>query len=436
MAPSGKRANELPTGILKTACGYRTVVWLPHPDRPKGWVASKRWKAEATLTEMRQWREDRRVEARKPTPIAEEEPELFGFIADAATYLDSVRAMPSFKDRARDIGEWIAIFGERPSLEITSQPIRAARDRWMTIGPKRVLETRKEQKPHWVSKAIPLSPSAVNHRLRALENFFTVMYPHEENPVREVPEAIEPDAEPRGHSFALALEILAQMPDITTPKKGQAAEKGSLSRARFEAMLWTGLPAVQISRLTPEMVNWQAGTLTVPRRKKGRTSRRSRSRVSVKPRPLLPQAQDALKRFFALNGQRKFSSTSLSRSVHRAIAAANRIRADKQLPLMPPRLRVYDLTRHTFGTEAMRASGNLKAVQELLGHADITQTERYAAAAVAEQTVLAIDQLAQAIKRKKRTAGRTAGWQGADKVSPLISSGRDRTRRTSIRKNA
>ena len=39
--------------------------------------------------------------------------------------------------------------------------------------------------------------------------------------------------------------------------------------------------------------------------------------------------------------------------------------------------RFHDL-RHTKGTRALRATGNLKAVQKLLGHADITTTSRYA----------------------------------------------------------
>src|SRR3990167_10186362 len=59
-------ARELPTGIARTATGYRTWVWAGGRNH------SKRWKADATVTEMRDWREDQRVEARKPTPIAEQ----------------------------------------------------------------------------------------------------------------------------------------------------------------------------------------------------------------------------------------------------------------------------------------------------------------------------------------------------------------------------
>lgn len=110
------------------------------------------------------------------------------------------------------------------------------------------------------------------------------------NPVRDVPEIEQPDAEPRGHRFALALEIFSFMPDRTTPKKNGTHESGSLSRVRFEAMLWTALNAVQLARLKPDVhIDWIAGTYLPPRRKKGKKSRRARGRHE-RPRPLLPQA--------------------------------------------------------------------------------------------------------------------------------------------------
>lgn len=402
----------------------RTFQWVRDPTRPNGRVITKRWKDGATASEIRQWREEVRVAARTPPPLAKTPVDVLGFAADAVTYLDAVRAMPSWADRVRDIGEWIAIFGETPSLAIGSARIRAARDQWLMVGPKRVLEKVKGETPVWVSKPIPLSASTVNHRLRALENFYTVLYPKTDNPVREVPEADEPDVEPRGQTFKLGLEILSCMPDITSPKKGGTHEPGSLSRVRFETMLWTGLPAIQLMRLKPERVDWIAGTVLVPRRKKGKKSRRAR-RHQERARPLLPHALTALKRFFALGANTRFSSTSLARSVRRAIRAANIKRAKHRRPLISEALTVYELTRHTFGTEVFRASKNLKAVQDLLGHADINQSARYALAAVTEGNATAIRQMAARTRRP---------YHG--KVSPHQTAGRDRTGRKQKRGNA
>jgi integrase len=412
-------ARELPTGIVRTASGYRTAQWVPDPDRPNGRVRTKRWKSDATVTEMVQWREAQRVDARKPKPVAEQPVVLTGFAADAVTYLEAVRAMPSYTDRARDIGEWIAIFGDTPTAAIAATPIRTARDQWLTVGPKRVLERVTGEKPRWIAKALPLSASTVNHRLRALENFFTVL--GKPNPVHEVPEATEPDPMPRGQTFALALEILSFMPDRTSPTKGGTYEPGSLSRVRYETMLWTGLSPVQLARLQPDVhIDWIAGTYLPPRRQKGKHSRRAKRRPD-RPRPLLPQAIAALTRFFALGANRRFSNASIGKSVKRAARAANSARAAAGLPLIPPAT-VRDLTRHTFGTEVFRASKNLKAVQDLMGHADINQTTRYAMAAVTEHTAIAV----------RQTAARARAGKVGGKVSPVKPSRRDRTRRTPI----
>lgn len=413
--------RNLPTGIVKTASGFR--VWQRIHPGPHG-LKSKRFPRTATLTDMQHWREDQRTEGRKPKPITEQPVMLTGFAAEAATYLQAVRAMPSFKDRARDIADWLIIFGDQPTQAITAAAIRTARDQWLTVGPKRVLEKARGQKATWVNKPLPLAASTVNHRLRALENFFTVLHPDQPNPVRAVPEAHEPPPEPRGHTFALALEVLSYMPDVTKPVKGGTHEPGSLSRVRFEAMLWTGLPAVQLARLKPELVDWRAQTVLVPRRQKGKHSRRARTRQD-QPRPLLPMAIAALKRFFALQANRQFSTSALAHSVKRAIRAANRERATRGRALIPESIRVYDLTRHTFGTEAMRASQNLKAVQDLMGHADINQTSRYAMAAVREGNRLAVRQLAASAR--KVTTGN---------LSPLKVSLRERSRRVRARKPA
>jgi Meiotically up-regulated gene 113 len=55
----------LPTGIVRTKTGYRAFVWVPDPDRPSGRIKTKRWKRDASLAEMKAWREAQRVEARK-----------------------------------------------------------------------------------------------------------------------------------------------------------------------------------------------------------------------------------------------------------------------------------------------------------------------------------------------------------------------------------
>lgn len=427
---------SLPPGITRTATGYRAFVWVQWPGYPKGRVRSKRFSRtptyEPTVKEAVAWQEDRRVEARRrkaddPVPVGA------GFLADAETYLESVTAMVGIKDRRRHIREWAALFGERPRSEIQPHEIRAQRDQWLTVGPKHVLVKPPGEKARWEARAIPLSATSVNHRLRALENLYTVLDGKTAyNPVREVDEAEPPDVAPRGQSFALAYEILSFMPDVTTPTKNGTHEKGSLSRVRFEAMLVTGFPAKQLGMLQPEHVHWDVPSVVPPKRVKGRSSRRARARRQVKPRQLMPAAVPILRRFFAMQANRPFSSTSLARSVRRAIRAANTVRAQRELPPIPLTLRLYDLTRHTFGTEVFRLTKNLLLVKDLMGHSDIEQSERYAMAAIQEHQVASVTELS-AVARAARLAARRPpaprGGKVAGKVSPRTLSAHVRTPR-------
>jgi site-specific recombinase XerC len=400
-------ARTLPTGITRTATGYRAFVWVPWPGYPDGRIRSKRFTRtptyEPTVKECEDWREDRRVEARRkkaddPTPTGE------GFLADAERYLEVVKAMVGIKDRIRHIREWGVLFGERPRDGIQPHEIRAQRDQWLTVGPKHVLVKPPDGgKARWEVLAIPLSASSVNQRLRALENMFTVLDGVKAaNPVREVDEAEPPEELPKGQTFTLGYEILAHMPDITTPKKGGAIEAGSLSRVRFETMLVTGFPAKQLGKLLPTHVNWDVPSVTPPKRLKGRRRRRARARRKVKPRQLMPAAVPVLRRFFAMDANKPFSSTSLGRSVKRAIRQANEVRTRRRLPLIPETLSVYDLTRHTFGTEVFRLSKNLLLVKDLLGHATLEQSERYAMAAIQEHQVDSVTQLSRVAHRAAR----------------------------------
>jgi len=429
--------KALPTGITRTANGYRAFVWVPWPGYPDGRVRSKRFTRtatyEPTLKEMEDWREDQRVDARRreaddPIPVGE------GFLADGERYLETVQALVGIKDRRRHIREWAALFGERPRAEIQPHEIRAQRDRWLTIGPKRVLEKPPGEKARWIALPIPLSASSVNQRLRALENLYTVLDGRGAyNPVREVDEVEPPDVQPKGQTFALAYEILSFMPDVTTPTKNGTHEKGSLSRVRFEAMMVTGFPAKQLGMLLPAHVNWDVPSVLPPKRLKGRRSRRARARRTVKPRQLMPAAVPVLRRFFAMQANRKFSSSSLRRSVKRAIVAANRARARRGLPAIPETLRPYDLTRHTFGTEVFRLTKNLKLVQDLMGHASLEQSERYAMAAIQEHQVASVTELstvarAARMKARRQPPGPTRAGKVGGKVSPRKSSRDVRTR--------
>jgi len=299
-------------------------------------------------------------------------PSLTGFAADARRYLEAAQAMPSYQDRARDIAIWVDLFGDRPRALIAAVEIRAARERWLTVGPRR--------RQHWVTDPIsgkrvrhdelvdePLAASTVNHRLRALENLYTVLDGrHARNPVREVPEARETERQIRAVPLDVVRTVLAAMSDTAT-------------RARLAVLAYTGLPHASLARLQPDHANQKAKTLWVPGRQKGEGTR---GRLL----PLTRDGVDALKALARHDAWGPFSRGSLRRAWRRACRAVD-----------VPEVRVYDL-RHSYGTLALQATGDLRATQLLLGHSTPKLTERYARAAINP----ALEQAAKAIQRAQR----------------------------------
>lgn len=387
-------ARGLPTGIVRTAHGYRTFQWIPDPRYPNGRIASKRWPAGASLDDMKRWREQQRVEARAPKPVIVAPVTPEGFAAEAAAYLEAVRAMSTFKDRARDIGIWIAVFQNTPRAEITSAMIRTWRDRWLTVGPKRVREKRKGTEPaRFVDKPIPLSASAVNHRLRALENLYTVLDGRGgRNPVRDVPEAAEPELEPRAIPYELVERILAALPDRSQGLKGVSRDGDSKTKARLDVMAYTGLSPADLKRVRPEdlQLAGKVKTLYKRPRKKGRAIREPKGTTV----PILPQAVRAFKRFAALNCWGGFSVSSLGKSFRRACHALNL-----------PALRPYDL-RHSFGTLAFAQSGDEASTGRLLGHRDPRTTARYTLGAVDARLAAVVTSMRRKAPQRAKRASR------------------------------
>jgi integrase len=396
--------------------GFRVYAWVHPAGSAKGKLQPKRFPPGTDLTTLKTWREEARVDARRaPVTTA---PTASGFAADAARYLETVKAMPSIRERRQHIGEWIGLFGERPRTSVTSQEIRAQRDAWLMHGPKRVQRMVKGVRT-WVSVQEPLSAGSVNRRLRALENLWTVLDgPAAPNPVRDVPECEEPAALPRGTTFEVLEEILRHMPEQRTrPTKGTKGSQAGPSKtlARLRVMMWTGLAHSQVAKLTAADVDLEAGTYYRPRRLKGRKGARNRTATTERPRPLLPHAVEALRHFFAIGADGPFSRSSLHKSWRRALAAANRARKAEKRPLIPVTLRPYDV-KHSFGAEAYRMTGNIRAVQELLGLSRIELADRYAHTAIAPVAAAAAVTMAQALEGRKSGANLPAVLPAPRKV--------------------
>jgi len=370
-----------PPGIARYRGAWRVYVTV------QGVYRSKIIREERTEQELKHEREALRVDLRRelagddvPKPERDET-----LKAAAVRYLAAVRAMPTYKERERDIGLWVAALGHRKRRQITAAEIRAVREQWLLHGPKMVQRASKRAKTpghrrpvEWASVKGPLSASTVNHRLRALANLYTVLDgKHARNPAREVAEVDEPDDAPRAIPPDFLDLILAALPD-----RGHQAEAGkkrpkvSQAKARIAVMAAEGLPPAQVKliRLATD-VDWEAPAIYVKRRKKGKG-------VKGGWRPLTQAGVEALRAFESAGAEGDFSTSTLRRAFRRACRDVEKALAKKGITADLSRLRLYDL-RHTFATGALAATrGNLAAVQLLLQQADQRTTLRYTRAAV------------------------------------------------------
>ena len=144
-------------------------------------------------------------------------------------------------------------------------------------------------------------------------------------------------------------------------------------------------------KLTPDHWDHKGASLTVPGTSKGR---------GTKPYviPLSPAATSALKLLDTLDAWGSFTLAPMARMWKAAATKAK----------LPAGTVPYDL-RHSFGTAIYRATGDLKATKELLGHASLRMTERYMLAAIPERQTTAVSlafagrTLPVAVARRRRS---------------------------------
>lgn len=360
-------------GFTKTSHGFRAWVRVASKRDDFNEARTKRFPSSATTQEIKDWRTETKDALRvllekRRRRLAELRGGVVssGFRADAITrYLPAVQAMPTYAQRVKDIQVWVDEFGDRDRSSIKSHEIRAVRDRWLTVGPKRVLRPVNGIR-QWIEVPEPLSASSVNHRLRALSNLWTVLDGrHAPNPVREVPEADEPLEIPRAIDYDTIRLILAAMADRGRPEKGKERSLDSLAKVRARVMAWTGITPGELGRIAEAEIAAAVdrGVLHVPARRKGKGA-------PGRLVPLHDDAVDALKDLLRLKACGPFRS----RGVLRAWQTAS-------LKVLGRKTRIYDL-RHSFMTAVTQSTNDLGLAGRLGGHKDPRTTARYAQAAL------------------------------------------------------
>jgi integrase len=319
--------------ISRTPSGYRAHI------RIHGTLHTQRFSRDTPLVDIRQWllTTEMTYRGRSATRTGK-------FADDAAVYLESVKAMPTFDQRKQHIGEWVAVFGDARRSRITSDQIARQLHEWRTM-PRTITKRGGKQ------VVLTLSPAAVNKRRTALMHLFTVLDGKATpNPVKNVPPFAVPDPAPRALPYEVTRQIILGMP----PSKSQA---------RLMVILTTGIPLAELQKITPDDVNLENRVVAIAGRRKGRgTGGR-----------IVPLTDDGIAAFRLMAREEawgRFTRTPLRRALRRAWKAAK----------MTTDVTTYDL-RHSFGTEFYRRTGDIRSTQVLLGHSTPQLTHRYTLAA-------------------------------------------------------
>lgn len=333
-------------GIKRDRDGYRVYVRVVvGPGRTE--LRTKRFGIDTKKSEMLAWREAQRVEARKAGP----RPEVGTLAADVERYLGQVRAMPTYEWRARDLGEWVALWGKVRRDKITTEMIRAQLQTWRVEGPvitfiPRTGERRVRRDPA-TGKPVGCSVSVCNHRRTALLHLWNTLDGEgAPNPVRNVKPFDPPTPLPRGRELAPLEQAIAL---LRSPKQ----------RARAKVLLWTGARGnCELAAMTPDHLKLDEGMCFVPTGKGATTMRAV---------PLNADGVAAWREFVAVDAWGPYNKDSLLKSIK---LAAKKIGIGAAV-------RTYDF-RHSIATAYLNEGADLADVQKLLGHSTGRMTRRYA----------------------------------------------------------
>jgi integrase len=360
--------------IYQTPYGWRVYVRRRDPETGRSKLKPVRFPPETTLEELEHFRDSYKLESKRlrreaRTAARADSAALRGaFGTDARAYLElrSVKAMPSYKDRSRDIELWIAVFGKRLRGTITTRMIDEQLQRWIDEG---------------------YAASTVNNRRTALMALFTRLDGRAAaNPVREARVYDEPALEARGWPYALLVRVLDAIPaERIFSHRRETKRKPIKARAFYEALAWTGMRPSQLNRLESQHVNLEDGWYVTPRSKKG-SNKRARQPRPVIRKPLTADAAAALKSWFAVRGDKPMSPSSARRLFTRAAAQVQaEMRKERNEPTFTlPKFRAALDTRHSFGTAMLRQTKSLETVAELMDHTTTRMTKRYTLGAVSD----------------------------------------------------
>ncbi len=217
----------------------------------------------------------------------------------------------------------------------------------------------------WDERRRGLKPASLFRAIGALKSFFA--YQAVEGRLPESP-AESLRGPRRGRRLPKKL-TRAEASRLLAAPDGESYEDVR-ERAMLELLYASGLRVSELLSLTPESVNLQEGWVRV--RGKG-----SKERLV----PVHARAVAALK-FYLLERERRFKSSAAELFLGRSGMKLSRVQFWRLLRALGKRAGIAaavhpHLLRHTFATHLLEGGADLRAVQEMLGHSDLSTTQIY-----------------------------------------------------------
>ena len=219
-----------------------------------------------------------------------------------------------------------------------------------------------------------LAPSSLQRELSSLRSFMQWLVDTEvlqHNPVQDF------SIQQRRRLLPVTFdpEVMQQILDQSEPADEQEARLWCRDKAILELFYSSGLRLSELSRLTLRQLDLKRALVTV-------IGKGNKTRVL----PVGSKAVAALGEWLALRnqwlaGHAQSNEQALFVSERFGIALSTR-QIERRVSLQASRAGVSQhlhphLLRHCFASHLLGASGDLRAVQELLGHADISTTQIY-----------------------------------------------------------
>ena len=179
---------------------------------------------------------------------------------------------------------------------------------------------------------------------------------------------LRPPKAPKALPEILSPDACARLLDAETPAHGDAA-LAARDRAMFELFYSSGLRLAELAGIDLDDVDLQSGEAKV-------TGKGRKTRIV----PVGRQALDALAAWLPLRQQlaRDTAALFVGQRGTRLTPRSIQLRLDRWARQAGLGQHVHPhMLRHAFATHVLQSSGDLRAVQEMLGHASISTTQVY-----------------------------------------------------------